>query len=62
MVAFVDKHLNKFISRKFTVWLTATAMLVMDKMSGEEWAFLSVVYIGAQGAIDAFMKWRGKNE
>ena len=60
MTAFVDKYFNKFISRKFAVWLTATALLSFDKMSGEEWAFLSVTYIGTQGVVDAFMKWRGK--
>jgi len=59
--AFIDKNLNKFISRKFTVWLTATGLLAFDKVSGDHWVYVSVIYIGTQAVIDTFIKWQGKS-
>lgn len=60
--AFLDSKLSKFISRKFTVWLTATGLLMLDKVSGEHWVYVSMIYIGTQAAIDAFIRWKGSNK
>jgi len=29
-------------------------------VSGEQWVFLSAIYIGGQTVIDSFLKWKGK--
>jgi hypothetical protein len=56
----LDSHLGKFVSRKLLVWTSATALLLCDKVSGEQWVFLSAIYIGGQAVIDSFLKWKGK--
>jgi len=56
----LDSHLGKFVSRKLLVWTSATALLLCDKVSGEQWVFLSAIYIGGQTVIDSFLKWKGK--
>jgi len=60
--AFIDKYLNKFVSRKFTVWLTATGLLAFDKVDGDHWVYVSMIYIGTQAVIDAFIRWKGSNQ
>jgi len=60
MASIIDKHVSKFISRKFLVWLCSCGFLYGGMVTGEQWTFLSVVYIGGQAAIDAFLKWKGK--
>ena len=57
--AFLDSKLSKFISRKFLVWLTSGGLLLADKISGEHWVYISMVYIGTQAAIDSFVRWKG---
>ena len=60
MPAFLDKHVSKFISRKFLVWLSASGFLWGGVVTGEQWTFLSVIYVGSQAVIDAFLKWKGR--
>jgi hypothetical protein len=60
--AFLDRGLNKLISRKLLVWLVATAGVPMDYITGEEWIQISMVYIGSQAAMDFILNYvRAKN-
>ena len=59
--AFLDSRLSKFISRKFLVWLSATGLLMASKIDGEQWVYISMIYIGTQAVIDSFLQWKGKD-
>jgi|TARA_R110000744_G_scaffold319941_1_gene426187 hypothetical protein len=58
--AFLDSKLNKFISRKFLVWLSSSGLLLANKIDGEQWVYISMIYIGTQAVIDSFLQWKGK--
>ena len=46
----LDRLVEKAISRKFMVWLTAT--------SGD-WVMISAIYIGGQAIIDGIARMKG---
>ena len=56
----VDKVLNKLISRKLMVWLTATGLMLTDTvpLHSEDWVAISLAYIGIQGLGDIAMRWK----
>jgi|TARA_R110000737_G_scaffold330680_1_gene346536 hypothetical protein len=58
--AFLDSKLSKFISRKFLVWLSSSGLLLANKIDGEQWVYISMIYIGTQAVIDSFLQWKGK--
>jgi hypothetical protein len=60
MKAILDKVLSLYISKKLTVFLIATILVVTTKISGIEWVNIAIVYIGTQGVIDAIVKLRKK--
>jgi len=51
----IDRVLGKVISRKFTVFLTATGLMVWSTLDAETWGMIAIVYIGGQSVIDAAM-------
>ena len=58
MKHIVDTNLNKLFSRKLLVWLSASALLLVSKIDGEQWIAVSLVYIGTQAAADIATKWK----
>ena len=56
----LDKALNKLMSRKLMVWLTATGFMLMDvvPLSSEDWVAISLAYIGLEGLADIATRWR----
>ena len=56
----LDKILNKLVSRKLMVWLTATIFMFTDitPLQSEDWVAISLAYIGIQGLADIAAKWR----
>jgi hypothetical protein len=56
----LDKTLNKLMSRKLMVWLTATGFMLMDvvPLASEDWVAISLAYIGIQGLADIASQWR----
>ena len=60
MKAFVDKYLNKFVSKKLTVFIIACIFVYLGKISGTEWVNISMMYIGSQAAIDAILALRNR--
>ena len=58
MKHFIDKILNIAISKKLTVFFIATILIFQEKLTGEQWVNLSLMYIGTQGVIDIITRLR----
>jgi len=56
----LDKTLNKLMSRKLMVWLTATGFMLLEvvPLTSEDWVAISLAYIGIQGLADIASQWR----
>ena len=59
MKAFLDKHLNSFISKKLSVMIVATVFLALGTLPAALWMKIAMVYIGSQAAVDIVAKLRG---
>ena len=57
--AKLDALVERMISRKFLVWLTATGMLATSNVTSEDWVMISAIYIGGQAVIDGIAKLKG---
>ena len=57
--AFMDKYVERFISRKFLAWLTASGLALYGVLSSSDWTSLTMVYIGSQAAVDLVKGLRG---
>ena len=53
MKAKIDAFLNSWISKKLLVFVIATVLSFSDKLTGEQFVNVAIMYIGTQGAIDA---------
>ena len=56
---FLDRVLEKIVSRKLLVWSTATALMFTSHIESGDWLILSALYIGGQLVIDAIVKMKG---
>jgi hypothetical protein len=56
----LDGLLQKFMSRKLLVWITATTMVALGKITPEEWTTISVGYVGVEGFADVILRWKNK--
>ena len=56
----IDKVLNKLLSRKLMVWLTATSFMLLDvvPLESSDWVAISLAYIGLEGLADIATRWR----
>jgi len=54
----LDKFLEKVVSRKLLVWLTATGLLAFSDLSSSDWVLISAIYIGGQSVVDIVSKLR----
>jgi len=57
-LGFLDRVTNKIISRKFLVFITATALMCCASLESDTWGMIAIVYIGSQAVIDAAMAWK----
>lgn len=55
----IDNFLNRFISKKLTVFIIATVFVYFAKIDPINWVNLSMVYIGSQAAVDLMKQLRG---
>tara|TARA_R110000796_G_scaffold180973_2_gene297500 strand:- start:2069 stop:2251 length:183 start_codon:yes stop_codon:yes gene_type:complete len=60
MKAKLDALLDKKISKKLSVFITATILVVIGQLTSSDWVTIATVYIGTQGVIDAVSKLRQK--
>tara|TARA_Y100000592_G_scaffold100338_1_gene179983 strand:+ start:4113 stop:4313 length:201 start_codon:yes stop_codon:yes gene_type:complete len=58
MRALADKYTERFISRKFLAWITATVLVSIDSVSSSDWVAVTLAYIGSQALVDLAVKWR----
>lgn len=57
-VGLLDVVSEKVMSRKLLVWIAATVFLSLGKITPDEWAGISLGYIGIQGVADLAAKWK----
>ena len=43
---------DRLISRKLIVFITATVLLQLDSLTGAEWMMVAMAYLGMQGVLD----------
>ena len=55
---YLDRITEKVISRKFTVFLTATGLMLWSDLTSDTWGMIAIVYIGSQGVVDAALSWK----
>lgn len=48
----IDKFLNRWISKKLTVFLVASYALFGDKLDGDNWTIVATGYVAIQGFSD----------
>ena len=56
--AFFDKHVERFISRKFLAWGTATGLCFGGMVTSADWVAVTLAYIGTQALVDAAVMWK----
>ena len=56
--AWLDKHTERFISRKFLAWGTATYLVATSALTSEDWVAVTLAYIGSQALVDLATQWR----
>ncbi len=56
--AWLDKHTERFISRKFLAWGTATYLVATNSLTSEDWVAVTLVYTGIQALVDLAVKWQ----
>ena len=56
--AFADKHLERFISRKFLARITATALCGVGTGTSGDWGAVTLAYIGSQALVDLAVQWK----
>ena len=56
----LDKTLDKLLSRKLMVWLTATTFMFLDvvPLNSSDWVAISLAYIGLEGLADIASRWK----
>lgn len=48
----IDRFLNKWVSRKLTVFVLASVALFNGYITGSEWIIISSIYLGIEGTAD----------
>tara|TARA_R110002110_G_scaffold299681_1_gene513881 strand:+ start:230 stop:421 length:192 start_codon:yes stop_codon:yes gene_type:complete len=56
--AIFDKHIERFISRKFLAWITATWLALNASLTSEDWVAVTLAYIGSQAVVDLAKTWK----
>ena len=59
MSRVIDRGIEKILSRKLLVWITATALAYNNLITSEDWVIISALYLGGQAIIDAVVKIKG---
>jgi hypothetical protein len=58
----LDTLINKWISRKLFVFLTATLLLWLADLESSDWTMIAVVYLGSQTVLDSVVAYnKSKN-
>jgi hypothetical protein len=57
-LGITDKILNKVISRKLLVFLTATGLFMWFGLDPDTWGLIAMIYVGGQSIIDTVKVWK----
>ena len=58
--AFIDRNLERFMSKKLLVWVATTGLLLAEKVDSEQWMILATAYVGTQGFVDVVARFKGR--
>ena len=62
MKPVVDNVLNRLLSRKLMVWVTATLLMLTESgLDSSDWVAVSLAYIGLEGLADIATRWKHGN-
>lgn len=56
--AFFDKYTEKFISRKFLVFILATIGVAAGFVTEDNWTAIAIAYVGMEGFSDLAIRWK----
>ena len=56
--SLLDQVLQRAISRKLLVFLTATGLMTFSTLDSETWGLIAIVYIGGQSVVDMMKAYR----
>tara|TARA_R100000152_G_C6781371_1_gene215732 strand:+ start:5261 stop:5473 length:213 start_codon:yes stop_codon:yes gene_type:complete len=56
--AFLDKYVEKFISRKFLAWGVATYLIATGSLTSDNWVAVTLTYIGSEALVDLAVRWK----
>ena len=56
--SLLDQVLQRAISRKLLVFLTATGLMTFSSLDSETWGLIAIVYIGGQSVVDMMKAYR----
>ena len=56
MKAFADKYTERFISRKFLAWLTATGLCAYGTVTSDNWTAITLAYIGTHDLVNVYSR------
>lgn len=55
----LDIITEKAISRKFLVWVVSSTFLFFGRITPDEWAAITLGYVGIEGFADIAIRWKG---
>jgi hypothetical protein len=58
ITSFLDKRVERFISKKFLVWLIATGMCMAKAIPVDTWLYITFAYLGSQTMPDIASAWK----
>lgn len=56
--AFLDKYTEKFISRKFLVFIISTIGWITGSLTEDNWMSICLAYVGIEGFKDLAVAWK----
>jgi len=56
--SIADKYTERFISRKFLAWITATGLCYVGTVTSSDWVAVTLAYIGTQALVDMATQWK----
>ena len=56
--SLLDRILQRAITRKLLVFLTATGLMTYSTLDSETWGLIAIVYIGGQSVVDMMKAYR----
>ena len=59
-MGILDNITQKYISRKFLVFLIGTLLCLFNNLSSSDWVIVSSIYIGSQAIVDLAKIYKNK--